>query len=76
MVIKKFVNREITCFEAARILNMSVKHIFRLRNRYLTEGESFVIRKNTGKTPAHATPKSLKQKIINLYLSKYNDANF
>ncbi|HET7628845.1 MAG TPA: helix-turn-helix domain-containing protein, partial [Bacillales bacterium] len=53
-VVKQVMNHQLTTKEAAELLDLSTRQIFRLKNKILQEGEPGVIHKNRGRKPAHA----------------------
>lgn len=61
---------------AALKLGCTIRTINRMVVGYKKQGKSFFIHGNTGRVPINKTPESLKSKIIELYKSKYFDANF
>jgi len=42
----------------------------------MKEGPAFIIHKNKGRKPQHALSDEVKMKIIDLKMSKYQEANF
>ena len=61
---------------AAIKLGCTRRHINRMIAGYKKYGKEFFIHGNTGRTPVNKTPESLKQRVIDLYKTKYYDANF
>lgn len=62
--------------DAAAMLRLSVRQVFRLKARVLTQGARGVIHGNTGRRPANAKPISLRQRVLKLHrtvFSNYND---
>ncbi|HET7588932.1 MAG TPA: ISNCY family transposase, partial [Solirubrobacterales bacterium] len=67
---------QLTTKEAAELLDLSTRQIFRLKNKILQEGEPGVIHKNRGRKPAHAIPDELKVTILSLFNSeRYHNCN-
>jgi transposase len=65
--------------DAAAMLRLSVRQVFRLKARVLTQGARGVIHGNTGRRPANAKPASLRQRVLKLHrtvFSNYNDYHF
>lgn len=62
--------------DAAAMLRLSIRQVFRLKARVLTQGARGVIHGNTGRRPANAKPASLRQRVLELHrtvFSNYND---
>ncbi|MDK2992303.1 MAG: hypothetical protein PWP48_1536, partial [Clostridiales bacterium] len=53
-VINKVIDGTLTASEAAQVLDLSVRQIFRLKKGVKEQGASFVIHKNRGRKPANA----------------------
>jgi transposase len=72
-VIDGFVTRE----KAAKLLELSVRQIDRIKKSYLRDGIASLIHKNTGRKPAHALDESVKREIVLLRKTKpYSQANY
>jgi transposase len=74
-IIKEYIAGEISREKASIKLEVSVKTITRMKNRYLKEGESAFVHKNTGKIPVNKTKPKREQKLLNAY-EKYDGFNF
>lgn len=61
---------------AALTLGCSVRHINRMLAGYRKEGKAFFVHGNKGRQPANTIPKEVRQTVIDLYRTKYYDANF
>jgi len=75
-IINQTINRILTIQESAELLSLSERQIIRLRKGVAKEGPAFIIHKNRGRKPKHATPNETKDLIIKLKQSKYKEANF
>jgi len=65
--------------DAAAMLRLSVRQVFRLKARVRAQGARGVIHGNTGRRPANAKAVSLHQRIMELHETqypKYNDYHF
>jgi len=65
--------------DAAAMLRLSVRQIFRLKARVRAQGARGVIHGNAGRRPANAKPISLRQRVLKLHrtvFSNYNDYHF
>ena len=61
---------------AALILGCSKRHINRMLAGYLKEGRAFFVHGNKGRKPATTIPEDTRNAVIDLYRTKYYDANF
>lgn len=61
---------------AALTLGCTKRHINRMLAGYRKEGKSFFIHGNKGRKPATTIPDETRRAIIDLYRTKYYDANF
>src|SRR5690554_2174593 len=75
-VINQTIDKVITVKEAAELLDLSERQVLRLKKGVLKEGTSFIIHKNRGRKPKHAICDELKEQIIELKKTKYQEANF
>ena len=72
-IIKKLVGKEINGSEAAKLLNLTTRHIRRLKKRVRQNGMKGLIHGNRGKSGNHSVPDKEKQRIINLLRKHYYD---
>lgn len=75
-VINQTIDKVITIREAAELLNLSERQVIRVKKGVAEEGPAFIIHKNRGRKPKHATSDKTKELIINLKQTKYEEANF
>lgn len=75
-LIKKLLETNGNKKSAALKLNCSIRHVNRMIQGYKARGKEFFIHGNQGKQPVHAISPEIKQDIIDLYRTKYQDANF
>lgn len=75
-VIKKLVETNGNKKRASVELGLTIRQINRLIAGYKAYGKAFFVHGNRGKVPANKTSFELKQKIVELYTSKYFDCNF
>ena len=61
---------------AAITLNCTVRHINRMLKGYKEYGKEFFIHGNRGRKPANTIPDEMRNLVVDLYLTKYYDANF
>ncbi|MFU0833247.1 MAG: ISNCY family transposase [Oscillospiraceae bacterium] len=74
-VINQAIDKVITIREAAELLGLSERQVIRLKGGVEKFGPAFIIHKNRGRKPQHSIPDDLKSKIVELKLTKYQDAN-
>lgn len=76
-VIDRYISKAITRKKAAELLGISERQVTRLKKGIEAEGAEFVINKNTGRTPAHATTAETKEKILEIRRKpEFQKANF
>lgn len=75
LTIKKLVETNGNKKRAAIALNCSVRHINRMIKGYKESGKEFFIHGNRGRKPVHTIDNKTKQLIVDLYRTKYFDAN-
>jgi hypothetical protein len=61
---------------AALTLGCTIRHINRMLAGYLHQGKSYFIHGNRGRKPATTIPEETRRLVVDLYRSKYYDANF
>lgn len=69
-VVNLVVAKTLTVREAASLLNLSERQVYRLKKGVLEQGSQFVIHKNRGRKPVHARADPLKLENIHLILSQ------
>lgn len=74
-IIKNLVDNNGNKTRAAIKLNITVRHVNRLIHLYKTQGKAGFIHGNRGRLPIKAFSQEMKENIINLYKTKYFDAN-
>ncbi|KJU83964.1 transposase [Candidatus Magnetobacterium bavaricum] len=70
-VIQKVEDRELTQVEAAEILSISDRQVRRLLKRIKYEGDRGAVHRLRGKQSSKKFPKELKDKVLELYMSRY-----
>ena len=75
-IINQTIDAVITIKEAAELLNLSERQVIRLKKGVMEKGPAFIIHKNRGRKPEHAIPDGIQKQIIDLKVSKYQEANF
>lgn len=75
-VIKKLVEENGNKDRAALTLDITKRHVNRLIRKYKKNGKEAFRHGNRGRKPATAIPHETRSVIVDLYRSKYYDANF
>lgn len=75
-VINQTIDQVLTIREAAELLGLSERQVIRLKKGVNLEGPAFIIHKNRGRKPKHATTDDIKSSVIELKQTKYKEANF
>lgn len=75
-IIKKLVDTNGNKQRAALSIGCTVRHINRMMQGYRTFGKGYFVHGNRGRKPAHTIEEDTKNTIIDLYRTKYYDANF
>lgn len=74
-IIKKVVDSNGNKKTAALRIGCSDRHLNRLIKGYKEKGKSFFVHGNRGRQPAITLPADIKQLILDLYRTKYQDCN-
>ena len=61
---------------AALTLGCTVRHINRMLKGYREQGKAYFVHGNRGRKPANTIPKDTRKLVVDLYRTKYYDANF
>ena len=75
-VIKELVDHGGNKDRAALTLGCSKRTVDRYIAGYKKEGKAYFIHGNKDRKPAHTLDESKKADIVDLYLNKYDEANF
>jgi len=74
--IKKLVETHGNKNRAAVDLGCTVRHINRMIKGYNEKGKEFFVHGNKGRKPANTLEGETRQNVLDLYRTKYEDANF
>jgi len=74
-IIQQTIEGLIPSKEAAQILNISLRHLKRLKKKVKELGPKALIHKNCGRTPPNAYPKEIQNQVLHLFKSKYHNLN-
>lgn len=75
-IMVKLISDEIKIREAMRLTGLSERQIYRKKKAYKENGISSIPHKNRNRSTGRGFSNDLKNKIVNLYLTEYNDWNF
>lgn len=76
ITIKRLVETDGNKQRAANHLDCTIRHINRMIKGYKEKGKEFFSHGNKGRKPIHTIDDETKQKVLDLYRTKYEDANF
>ncbi len=75
-VIKKLVDTQGNKDRAAMTLGITRRQVDRLINAYKEKGKAAFVHGNRGRKPAITTPDVVRKTVVDLYRTKYYEANF
>jgi transposase len=75
LVIEKVIACQITVEEAAALLDLSTRQVLRIKKTYVEKGVQGIAHKNRGRKPVHSIPDSVKERVAELYRTKYHGSN-
>lgn len=76
LIIKKLVEVNGNKKRAALTLGCTVRHVNRMIQGYKNHGKAFFVHGNKGRKPAHTLKSETKSLVLDLYRTKYRDANY
>lgn len=74
-VVERAVKGELTCRQAAGLLQLSVRQVKRLKGEYSKIGAAALAHGNRGRKPKHSTPEASKRLIIELAIGQFRGAS-
>lgn len=74
--IKKLVETDGNKQRAAIELDCTVRHVNRMIKGYKENGKEFFVHGNKGRKPIHTLEDETRKNVVDLYRTKYEDANF
>jgi transposase len=74
-VIMEVIGGKLTNLEAAKLFGFCKRQVIRIKNKVREDGIKGVIHGNKGRSPANSLKKEIKDKIINLYNTRYTGFN-
>lgn len=76
LVIKNLVESNGNKQRAAKTIGCTIRHVNRLITKYKNEGKGGFVHKNRNRKSSRALSQEYKDNVINLFKTKYYDANF
>jgi transposase len=74
-IVQAFAAGKIGAQDACRLLERSVRSVYRMKSRLFDKGIEGLIHGNKGRPSARATPESIKQRVLKLVQKKYANIN-
>lgn len=72
-VIKQAIEKKVKRIKACELLSLGYRQVSRIIKRVKQKGDTGVIHKSRGRSSNRSFPKKLKDMVIKIYRSKYND---
>jgi len=72
-VLHRLDKGEIRCTDAAETLNISERHLYRLRTRYRIDGDEGLIHRLRGCLSNHGYNRKTRMRVLELYRERYSD---
>lgn len=74
-VLTELLAGHLTAIEAALALDLSLRHLKRLKAAYRREGVAALIHGNRGRRPWHAVPPEVAARVVELARTRYGEVN-
>lgn len=74
-VLNHVLAGELTAEEAARVLQLSVRQVRRLVDRYRSDGAAALVHRNRGRTPANRTDPVVRSRLVELATTEFAGFN-
>jgi transposase len=71
--LTKLIAKTINGTQAAEILKLTVRHVKRLKRRFVKKGVKGILHKNRGRASNHAVPESTRKEITRIIKTSYPD---
>lgn len=75
VVVEKIIGGHMTNAEGAAVLGLCKRQVIRLKQQYIKKGASGLAHQNRGRKPIHAIEEDVKERVVDLYTSKYHGSN-
>ncbi len=66
LVLQQVLEGQISTFEAALVLGLSERQVYRLKAKFQSQGPAALVHGNRGRKPVHAVPGETRQQVIQL----------
>jgi len=76
LVLQRVLEGQISTFEAALILGLSERQVYRLKTKFQSQGPAALVHGNRGRKPVHAVPEETRQQVIQLAQTIYRRCNY
>lgn len=76
LVLQRVVDGQLSVQEAALIMGISERHVWRLKARLKSFGPAALAHGNRGRKPAHAIPDDIRRQVVELAQTKYRRCNY
>jgi len=76
LVLNRLVVGQLTTAEAAEVLDLSERQVWRLLAAYRKEGAAALAHGNRGRQPAHRINEEVRSQVINLATTRYRGCNY
>ncbi len=74
-VLNDVLEHQVTVDEAAQVLGLSERHLWRILAAYRKEGAAALAHGNRGRRPANAVPARLRDRVVDLARERYAGVN-
>jgi len=74
-IIQKGLDKVISVSDSAKLLGLSERQVYRLRDAVRRKGALGVVHGNRGREPVNKTPDAVKDTVLRLFVDKYYDFN-
>lgn len=75
LVLNRILQGHLTAADAAQVLSLSVRQVYRLLAAYREDGVAAMVHGNRGRSPAHALPAELRDQVLCLAQARYAGCN-
>jgi transposase len=75
-VLSRVLSRDVSVAEAALVLGLSQRQVWRLSAALRTTGVAGLVHGNRGRRPVNALPAEMRERIVALVAERYADANY
>jgi hypothetical protein len=72
-IIGRVVKREMSCVEAAESLGLTERQLYRIRDRYIADGDEGLIHRLRGSTSNYGYGFKVRTRLLDLYRERYSD---